>query len=417
MRSGTRRANTLLGTPAGDRLSGLRGNDVLRGLAGPDCLFGGPGRDRLEGGADADRVEGGRADRLAGGTGDDALIDRRGIDRFSGGAGNDRIDARDLRRRDRRRRDRIACGPGTCRPGPADRRDRVAKDCESCGAGDPRARTEMVPCEHVGAHSAPGLRSSQDPEPPGTRRKRSVGDRKDAMSPSAYPAHRHPSEVAICIALIAVVLATMSLTAGAAWGAARGLPGTGDTSFDPGPKTTGNHCVSPDGIDANAVLGISQPLLVPFACDGFAAGQFYVPFGPGSWTMDDHWGTVPPGYTPSAPTPAADYLSKLRTVTFVVDPGTAQARSYRYRAQDVVVVRNSQDFLPLSTPPLDLALALPKLPPVPPGDHRIAVDVEMSARHCDGLPAPIGACLPAGTTRLTVCPFRFEPRSALRSES
>ena len=237
------------------------------------------------------------------------------------------------------------------------------------------------------------------------------------MSPSTYPAHRRRSEVAICFALVAVVLATMSLTTGAAWGARGGLPGTGGTSFSPGPGTTGNHCVSPDGIDANAVLGISQPLFMPGACDVFRSGEFYVPFGPGMWAVNDHWGAVPADYVPSAPTPVADYLSKLRSVTFVVDPGTAQARSYRYRAQDVVVVGNLHDILPSSAPPLPMVLLLPKLPPVAPGDHRLSISVELSARHCDGLDGPFAGCLPAGTTHLATCPFRVEPRSTVRSKA
>ena len=92
--------------------------------------------------------------RLAGGPGNDALVDRRGADRFSGGAGNDRIDARDRRLRDRRRRDRISCGPGRADRVQADRRDRVAKDCElDHVAGDHRVAcpTQTWECERMAA--------------------------------------------------------------------------------------------------------------------------------------------------------------------------------------------------------------------------------------------------------------------------
>ena len=51
--------------------------------------------------------------------------------------------------------------------------------------------------------------------------------------------------------LAAVLLATTGLTAGAAWAATGGLPGTGDRSFNPAADSEGNHCVSPEGVDAN----------------------------------------------------------------------------------------------------------------------------------------------------------------------
>lgn len=224
------------------------------------------------------------------------------------------------------------------------------------------------------------------------------------------------SQMAFGAWLVAVLLATTSLTAGAAWGATGGVPGTGDKSFNPAHDTEGNHCVSPDGVDGNAVLGISEALFMPGACDVFEAGEFYVPLGPGSWLVNDHWGAVPADYTPSAPTPAEDYVSKLRWVTYVVDPGRAHSRSYRYRAQDIVEVRALHDFLPLSAPAYTLVLLLPKLPPVAPGDHRLAVSVELGARHCDGIDAQPGNCLTAGTTLLTICPFRVEPRSTAASK-
>jgi dipeptidyl aminopeptidase/acylaminoacyl peptidase len=86
-KTGTARRDVLVGTRFDDVLRGLGGNDVLRGLAGNDLLYGGAGSDTVEGGA-----------------GNDLLV---------GGPG----------------RDTIRCGSGKDRV-TADRRDRVAKDCE-----------------------------------------------------------------------------------------------------------------------------------------------------------------------------------------------------------------------------------------------------------------------------------------------
>ena len=212
--------------------------------------------------------------------------------------------------------------------------------------------------------------------------------------------------------LVAVLLATMSLTAGAAWGAAGGLAGTGDKSFNPAGNTGDNHCVSPEGVDANQLLGISEQLVIPDVCDELSTGEFYVFFNL-TWTMNSFWDAVPADYTPSALTPREDFLSKLRAVIFTVDPGTKRERVYRYAGQDIVDVRTASDFFPETGPNWPIALFLAKLPPLPPGDHHVGASLEMSARHCDGLGADSAAhCLLAGTTRLGVCPFKVVPRDA-----
>ena len=96
--------------------------------------------------------------------------------------------------------------------------------------------------------------------------------------------------------------------------------------------------------------------------------------------MNTSWEAVPADYTPSAPTPLEDFISKVRSMTFVVDPGTKQERSYRFTAQDIMDVRTAHDFFPETGPDWPIALFLAKLPPLPPGDHRVGAVIEMSAR-------------------------------------
>ncbi len=137
---GSARADNRTGTAATDIMFGLAGNDVLRGGSGRDCLYGQSGADRLHGGADGDRLFGGDGsdrlrgdagdDDLRGGAGADVLSDSAGRDAFSGGSGNDEIDARDSKPGDRRRADDVRCGAGRRDLARADRRDRVAGDCE-----------------------------------------------------------------------------------------------------------------------------------------------------------------------------------------------------------------------------------------------------------------------------------------------
>jgi hypothetical protein len=219
-------------------------------------------------------------------------------------------------------------------------------------------------------------------------------------------------QMALAACVVAALVATASLAAGTAWGAAGGLPGTGDKSFNPAGNTGNNHCISPEGVDANKLLGISEQLVVPGFCDVVQAGEFYG-FLNASWSMNSSWEAVPADYTPSAPTPLADFTSKVRSVSFVVDPGTKREHSYRYRAQSIIDVRTTHDFFPVTGPDWPIAFFLAKLPPLPPGDHRIAFSIEMSARHCDGLGTdPALNCLGAGTTKVTVCPFTVVARNA-----
>jgi hypothetical protein len=214
------------------------------------------------------------------------------------------------------------------------------------------------------------------------------------------------SRMAFGACLVAVLLATTTLAAGGAWAATGGLPGTGDKSFNPAADSESNHCVSPEGVDANELLGISEQLVLPGVCDVVQAGEFYVYFN-APWSLNSSWEAVPADYTPSAPTPLEDFISKVRSMTYVVDPGTKHERSYSFAAQDIMDVRSIHDFFPETGPDWPVALFLATLPPLPPGDHRLGAVIEMSARHCDGLGTdPAAHCLGAGITQLGVCPFK-----------
>jgi hypothetical protein len=220
------------------------------------------------------------------------------------------------------------------------------------------------------------------------------------------------ARIAVGACLVAALLATASVTTGAAWGAAGGLPGTGDTSFNPAGNTGDNHCVSPEGVDANQVLGISDQLVLPGACGDVQTGEFYALFT-ANWSMNASWEAVPADYTPSAPTPLEDFTSKVRSYTFVVDPGTKHEATYRFPAQDILEVRTVRDFFPETGPAWPVAFFLAKLPPLSPGAHLVGGSIEMTARHCDGLGTdPAVHCLGAGTTQLGVCPLTVVSRDA-----
>ncbi|MDX6535262.1 MAG: hypothetical protein QOF68_3006, partial [Gaiellales bacterium] len=103
--------------PVGKKLTGNNRANTLRGGAGPDVLNGLGGNDRLYGLAGNDR--------LLGGLGSDLLVGGLGRDTLLGGAGNDRIESRDGVR------DQVSCGAGKRDLVIADRKDIVARDCET----------------------------------------------------------------------------------------------------------------------------------------------------------------------------------------------------------------------------------------------------------------------------------------------
>jgi hypothetical protein len=72
--------------------------------------------------------------------------------------------------------------------------------------------------------------------------------------------------------------------------------------------------------------------------------------------------------------------------------------------------RDLRDLIP-QAPDIPVVSFLAKLPPLPPGDHQVVDAIEMSARHCSGLPLGTGPkdCLDAGTTKLFKCTFTVVP--------
>jgi hypothetical protein len=114
----------IIGLAGNDVLSGGDRRDVIKGNAGNDAIDGGGAMDIIRGGLGDDRLAGGaRPDWIFGGPGNDGINGQQGRDTIRAGRGDDLIVANDGQR------DRIYCGPGRDAV-KADRRDRVARDCE-----------------------------------------------------------------------------------------------------------------------------------------------------------------------------------------------------------------------------------------------------------------------------------------------
>jgi Ca2+-binding RTX toxin-like protein len=96
VRTGSQRADSILGDIAGDTINGAAGNDVLDGWSGNDVIDGGTGNDSLLGDSGEDTISGGQGnDLLVGDTGDDTLDGANHDDTVFGDNGNDTLSGSD----------------------------------------------------------------------------------------------------------------------------------------------------------------------------------------------------------------------------------------------------------------------------------------------------------------------------------
>lgn len=211
------------------------------------------------------------------------------------------------------------------------------------------------------------------------------------------------------------VLATVSVgTAGAAVAQAGGSSPPSNRTSHPPAQTGENHCVAPNGLDANEFYGVSQQIVSPF-CTQVDAGEHWTVWA--FWLTSESFDTVPNGFVPTGSTPLEDFLAKFVGVRYVIDPGTRQERHLFFPA-------NGRTFAAptpvrpglLVVTPLTFTIARP----LSVGDHVVRVSWVMSDTHCDGLgDDPAINCIPAGEslrpvaagTQLGTVHFEVTPRA------
>jgi hypothetical protein len=182
----------------------------------------------------------------------------------------------------------------------------------------------------------------------------------------------------------AVVVGTLSLAAGSA----------AEPRFDPPGHREANHCIIGTGVDVNVLFGVSDQLIFR-GCETVTAGEHWRPNG--FQTTASSYDVRPPGYEPSATTPMADFLSKLTAVKVIVDGGTARERTSTFAPSSTLFLGHTLDELFPGAPSFPIAMTLPRMKPLPIGEHTWTLVWVLSAEHCDGLTtSPADGCLPAG---------------------
>jgi hypothetical protein len=190
-----------------------------------------------------------------------------------------------------------------------------------------------------------------------------------------------------------------------------GVPGGGAGDFNPAGDSEENQCLTPFNIDLNEFWGVSEQIVGPTPCGRVVnTGEFYIPLS--AWFVNSAEGIgeecfpngsalcYPEGYVPQG-TPIEDFLSKIETVTYVVDG----KKTYIYQAEDIVRVKYNPN--PNVSPIFPLAAMLAKLPPLPPGSHIVEIYWLLTERHCDGFSTESVSCLEGGVP-LPQPPRRFD---------
>lgn len=156
------------------------------------------------------------------------------------------------------------------------------------------------------------------------------------------------------------------------------------------------HCHNISGVDLNELFDVDDAIQARF-CNDVAAGAHWRPLS--FWIVaDGDDGVVyPDGYVPDAEAPAEDFTQKLEAVKVIVD-----GRSITVDADDDLLRTGlTFDQWDPDGPPLPMVGLLPRMRPLPVGEHTVEVVWVLRAMHCDGLsPNADENCLPAGETSL-----------------
>lgn len=169
-------------------------------------------------------------------------------------------------------------------------------------------------------------------------------------------------------------------------------------------------CVTSWGVDVNAVLGTDIEIITgETGCDTEIAAHRHWAQLLVFWFNDPGGSEAvpllyPPGYVPLDRDPMQDFLKRVESFTYVLQPSgrtftytTHHLKQHLYPASLVAVFGGSGQF-PEAWNKLRTLTVLPPLPPLQPGAYTTSVSVTFSQAFCDGTSDDPAACLPAGTT-------------------
>lgn len=197
--------------------------------------------------------------------------------------------------------------------------------------------------------------------------------------------------------LLMVAVVAVSLVAGPG---AAGAPESGQGASR---GRNREHCVAPSGRDLNEFYGSDERIIAPFCTDA-RTGEWWTTSA--GWFMADTFEAVPASFVPEGSTPLEDFLAKFTALKYVVDPGTAQERTYLFTNVTDIAIREIDGGLPIVN-----TVTMSKLQPLRAGEHVVETSWVFDGLHCDGLgDVPEENCIPAGEFLYHRLTFNVAPR-------
>ena len=172
-------------------------------------------------------------------------------------------------------------------------------------------------------------------------------------------------------------------------------------------QASDNHCITPTGIDLNALYDITKQIVTPF-CNQVDSGEQWSTAG-AFWLMSTSFEAVPESFVPAGATPPEDFVAKFVAIKYVIDPGTRQEQTYIYPTSDKLWIGTTAGF------PAVWPGTLSNLQPLSVGEHFVVVYWVFNAMHCDGFAAVVEEnCLGPGEVAYVALGFEVTP-GALQS--
>jgi hypothetical protein len=160
----------------------------------------------------------------------------------------------------------------------------------------------------------------------------------------------------------------------------------------------GSHepCVASNGSTLKLLyrVGGGVSIITP-ACNQVRAGDRWSASIP--WIMNTSFEQVPSGFATDWATPLDDFAGKLKSIEYVIDPGSPYSFNRGFGASNSLLW--SGELPQAAGLPAANTVRLGPMDPLPIGQHVVDVYWDFAAPHCDGLGSDRAAnCLPAGQT-------------------
>ena len=163
------------------------------------------------------------------------------------------------------------------------------------------------------------------------------------------------------------------------------------------------ECRNEFGVDLNVLFDVPEQFVYG-GCTSVTAGARWRPLS--LWYVNTLYDAVPPGFIPAGTTPLEDLKAKLKAVKVVIDRGTSRQSTVVVSPEAALRTDRSFRDFSLNDYPYPMAVTIPRMAPLRPGEHKVEVVWTLIAQHCDGFTdVEEYSCLPSGDVPISTRRF------------